>query len=109
MIYRALHKAGGVNYLARQAEKNPPAFLMLVGKILPLLVTGKDGGAVAFRIDAPEKETREQWLERQRGLLIEGVAKVLDDRQAALPKPGDSPECLPQSNPGRAKSDAALH
>ena len=32
----ALDKAGGVDYLAAQAEKTPSAFLALVGKALPL-------------------------------------------------------------------------
>ena len=35
MIRAALDKAGGVKYLVAQAEKNPAAFLTLVGKIVP--------------------------------------------------------------------------
>lgn len=35
MIVGALHMAGGVDYLTRQAERNPVAFLGLLGKILP--------------------------------------------------------------------------
>jgi hypothetical protein len=35
MIHVALDKAGGVKYLVAQAEKNPAAFLTLVGKIIP--------------------------------------------------------------------------
>jgi hypothetical protein len=35
---------------------------MLLGKILPLQVTGKDGGPLEHRIDTPAKETREEWL-----------------------------------------------
>jgi hypothetical protein len=35
MVEQALHQAGGVEYLARQAEENPAAFLALVGKVLP--------------------------------------------------------------------------
>jgi hypothetical protein len=35
MVEQALHQAGGVEYLARQAEENPAAFLALVGKLLP--------------------------------------------------------------------------
>jgi hypothetical protein len=30
----------------RQAEEKPAAFLTLVGKVLPLQVTGEDGGPV---------------------------------------------------------------
>lgn len=40
MILGALDKAGGEDYLAQQAEANPSAFLTLVGKVLPMQVTG---------------------------------------------------------------------
>ena len=36
MVEQALHKSGGVDYLARQAEENPVAFLGLVGKVMPM-------------------------------------------------------------------------
>ena len=44
MILEALEKAGGVEYLVRQADEKPVAFLGLVGKVLPLQVTGAGGG-----------------------------------------------------------------
>jgi hypothetical protein len=40
MVLRALNKAGGTDYLVRQAEANPGAFLTLVGKVLPTTLTG---------------------------------------------------------------------
>lgn len=40
MILAALDKAGGVDYLAAQAEENPGPFMTLVGKVLPLQVQG---------------------------------------------------------------------
>ena len=43
MILGALAAAGGLSYLQAQAGSNPNAFLTLVGKVLPLQVTGKDG------------------------------------------------------------------
>jgi len=43
MILAALSDAGGQAYLAGQADKNPTAFMTLVGRVLPLQV--KDGGA----------------------------------------------------------------
>jgi hypothetical protein len=39
-VLAALDKAGGVEYLARQADANPAAFLTLVGKVIPLQVAG---------------------------------------------------------------------
>lgn len=56
MILGALIAAGGENYLLRQSEQNPVAFLGLVGKVLPLQLAGHDGGRleVEFRwADAP--------------------------------------------------------
>jgi hypothetical protein len=35
MIRQALDEAGGVEYLVRQANENPTAFLALIGKIIP--------------------------------------------------------------------------
>jgi hypothetical protein len=40
MSLEALHDAGGVNYLSEQADQNPSAFMTLLGKVLPLQVTG---------------------------------------------------------------------
>lgn len=40
MILDALEQAGGVTYLTKQATANPTAFLTLLGKVLPLQVTG---------------------------------------------------------------------
>lgn len=40
MIESALTRAGGVRYLEAQAQENPAAFMALLGKILPLQVTG---------------------------------------------------------------------
>lgn len=48
MILGALDKAGGEAYLARQAVENPASFLTLVGKVLPLQLTGEGGGAIQF-------------------------------------------------------------
>lgn len=47
MILGALHDAGGQKYLLAQAEREPRAFLALLGRIVPSEVhaelTGKDG------------------------------------------------------------------
>jgi hypothetical protein len=47
MILEALAQKGGADYLARQADENPAAFMTLVGKVLPLQVTGDSGGPLA--------------------------------------------------------------
>lgn len=56
MILGALEGAGGVSYLQARALDSPGPFLALVGKVLPLQVTGGDGkpllppGGVVFVI-----------------------------------------------------------
>lgn len=50
MILTALDNAGGVKYLTAQAAENPKTFLLLLGRVLPLQVTGEDGAPVAMTI-----------------------------------------------------------
>lgn len=47
MILEALDRKGGVDYLVKQADDNPTAFMTLVGKVLPLQVTGDADNPVA--------------------------------------------------------------
>jgi hypothetical protein len=47
MVVGALCAVGGQDYLARQAEQNPVAFMGLVGRVLPLQVTGENGAPIA--------------------------------------------------------------
>lgn len=49
MIIGALKAKGGQQYLERAAEKNMRAFLALVGKVLPMQITGEGGGALIIR------------------------------------------------------------
>jgi hypothetical protein len=46
MIEGALHGVGGQQYLERQAEANPTAFMALVGKLLPRDVNAQVEGQV---------------------------------------------------------------
>lgn len=49
MILQALdeaHPDGGVEYLKRQANEQPVAFMGLLAKVLPMQLTGEDGGAI---------------------------------------------------------------
>ncbi len=53
-ILMAAENAGGedglVGYLTQQARTNPGPFLSLVGKVLPMQVTGDGGGPVGITI-----------------------------------------------------------
>jgi hypothetical protein len=46
MILGALSDVGGQKYLAEQAAANPVAFMGLIGKVLPMQVTGEGGAAI---------------------------------------------------------------
>ncbi len=54
MILQALNDAeegGGVAYLKARAKDSPAAFLALIGKVLPLQVTGEGGGPAIPQIN----------------------------------------------------------
>ena len=46
MVAEALDRVGGVDYLSRQAAEKPVAFMALLGKVLPVQVTGDNGGPI---------------------------------------------------------------
>lgn len=52
MILQALDGAGGVGYLQERASdpRTASAFLTLLGKVLPMQVTGEDGGPVEHNL-----------------------------------------------------------
>lgn len=56
-ILQAAEKAGGkegmIGYLTTQATANPQSFLPLLGKVLPMQVTGEDGGPLQVIINKP--------------------------------------------------------
>src|SRR5216684_3000307 len=48
MILGALTAKGGQAYLEQQADKNPVAFMSLLAKILPMQLTGGEGGPLVI-------------------------------------------------------------
>jgi hypothetical protein len=50
MILGALNAKGGQAYLEEQAEANPVAFMALVGKVLPLQLSGEGGGPMVIKL-----------------------------------------------------------
>lgn len=51
MVLTALQNKGGAAYLEEQAEKNPTAFMGLIGKVIPLQVNGQmDFKGISVRI-----------------------------------------------------------
>jgi hypothetical protein len=64
-------KVGLVGYLQTQAIQNPGPFMALLGKVLPLQVTGADGGPV---------------------VIVTGVQRITDEVQERL---GDETNGVP--------------
>jgi len=89
MILKALSKAGGWRYLQQQAKENPVAFMTLVGKVLPLQVTGADGGPILTRV------IHEDWIDGHEleALPTEpyqpGLPPAIDIEPVKEPEPSD--------------------
>jgi hypothetical protein len=47
---KAGHKEGMIGYLTEQAAENPSAFLSLLGKVLPLQVTGDSENPLVINV-----------------------------------------------------------
>ncbi len=56
MILGALAEGGGQAWLVEQMTVSPAAFLTLIGKVLPLQVTGEGGGPVLIVTGVPRDE-----------------------------------------------------
>jgi hypothetical protein len=70
MVIKALQTVGGAQYLARQAEQNPVAFMGLIGRVLPLQLAGHDGGKL---------EVEFRWREDPQPVAtINGIATDVD-------------------------------
>jgi hypothetical protein len=58
-ILSAFDKAGGVGYLVQVAENDPKTFCALLGKVLPMQVTGDPENPVrvafTFKLDRPKQ------------------------------------------------------
>jgi len=66
MILGALDKAGGQDYLIEQSEKNPVAFMTLVGKVLPLQLQGDKNNPIPFVISTPAIMDEDAWANRHK-------------------------------------------
>ena len=56
MILAALDAKGGVAYLAEKAESHPQAFMSLLGRVLPMAVTGDIAHTVNWPLSKPKIE-----------------------------------------------------
>lgn len=81
MILAALDRVGGTDYLARQAEATPAAFMTLLGKILPTQLSGPDEGPIETRDTALER------LESRLARLAAAAGAAGNPRESATGEP----------------------
>lgn len=62
MILGALDDVGGQEYLARQAEENPTAFMGLIGKVLPKDVKAEVTADIKTDVYLRPQLTKEEWI-----------------------------------------------
>lgn len=81
MILGALDNAGGVEYLTRQADENPGAFMTLLGKVLPMTIAGDPQSPVVLKhnLNIAQKVLRE--------MPTEVLQRIMDEHEQA----GDNP------------------
>ena len=92
MILGALADAGGRDYLAAQARKNPGAFLRLVGRLLPRPAADTDDGPV----EPVKEKLSDVEVARRLAFLLARGNHALKTSQAALLS--SSPRAPPDSS-----------
>jgi hypothetical protein len=73
MIMNAMKRAGGEDYLLRQSEQHPVAFMTLFGKLAPTTVAGDPENPLI-----PAPVTTEELQERARKLIADAFGKAED-------------------------------
>lgn len=88
MIVGALCAVGGTNYLARQAEQNPVAFMSLIGRVLPLQLANADGSnPIVLHLFAARTVSDEITAERAETPVLEAKAEVPSGNLLDAPLP----------------------
>ena len=88
MVEKALHKAGGVEYLTQQAHENPVAFMGLVGRVLPLQLANADGSnPIVLHLFAARTVSDEITAERAETPVLEAKAEVPSGNLLDAPLP----------------------
>ena len=89
-ILKAAELAGGepgkntpggiVAYLTQQAKANPTAFMSLLGRVLPMQLSGDGGGPVQTQQIAPAESPRDTFMRRINALAARNAERSNDER-----------------------------
>jgi len=83
MILGALSDGGGRDYLARQAIENPGPFMTLIGKVLPMQISGDPERPIAISFE---------WAPAQTVATIEATVDTVANTALEIEWQPDSPE-----------------
>jgi hypothetical protein len=90
MILEAFHGAGGVRYLIKQADKNPVAFMALLGRVVPTQINA------TIKREITELTREELIAIASGGKVIEHEAAVTDDSSAPCDESAGDINLLPK-------------
>jgi hypothetical protein len=63
-ILAAFEEVGAETYLATVARENPKVFCALLSRVLPMTISGEDGGPVRFMVGVGEAPSAQAWMEK---------------------------------------------
>ena len=109
MILTALEGAGGAAYLQRQATENPGAFLTLVGKVLPLQLTGSGDGPVQVHVVKYSGVAAVSYDATTRQAIAPVVIEADEPVVLSLRADYDTPERIDAAGTPSSSRDSDLH
>jgi hypothetical protein len=75
MVLQALHRVGGVRYLAEQAIANPTTFMTLLAKVMPTSIVSPPGSHLHFHLEAAMRVSAELQGQAKRIVTLEPQAE----------------------------------
>jgi hypothetical protein len=75
MMHQALHRVGGVKYLAQQAIDHPGAFLTLLAKVMPAHIVSESSNHLHLHLEAAMEVSKQMLQQPKRAITIEPQAQ----------------------------------
>jgi hypothetical protein len=76
MMHQALHRVGGVRYLAQQAIDHPGAFLTLLAKVMPAHIVSESNNHLHLHLEAAMEVSKQMQQQPKRTVTIEQEAQT---------------------------------
>jgi hypothetical protein len=75
MMHQALHRVGGVKYLAQQAIDHPGAFLTLLAKVMPAHIVSDSTSHLHLHLEAAIEVSKQLQAQPRRTITLEPQAQ----------------------------------